>query len=47
MKNVVAGVDEVGRGSIIGPLYADAVILKRKIDRKKLLLELMRLAEGV
>ncbi len=29
MKNIVAGVDEVGRGSLIGPVYAAAVILKK------------------
>ena len=27
MKKIVAGVDEVGRGSLIGPVYAAAVIL--------------------
>ena len=26
----IAGVDEVGRGSLIGPVYASAVILKKK-----------------
>ena len=26
MKKIVAGVDEVGRGSLIGPVYAAAVI---------------------
>ncbi len=36
MKNIIAGVDEVGRGSLVGPVYAAAVILKRKIDKKKL-----------
>ena len=36
MKNIVAGVDEVGRGSLIGPVYAAAVILKKKLDKKKL-----------
>ena len=25
---IIAGVDEVGRGSLIGPVYAAAVILK-------------------
>ena len=34
MQKLLAGVDEVGRGSLIGPVYAAAVILKRKIDRK-------------
>ena len=36
MKNVVAGVDEVGRGSLVGPVYAAAVILSNKIDKSKL-----------
>jgi len=36
MQKLLAGVDEVGRGSLIGPVYAAAVILKRKIDKKKL-----------
>ena len=36
MKKLIAGVDEVGRGSLIGPVYAAAVILKKKIDKKKL-----------
>tara|TARA_Y100000590_G_scaffold450283_1_gene589685 strand:+ start:3294 stop:3866 length:573 start_codon:yes stop_codon:yes gene_type:complete len=35
MKKIIAGVDEVGRGSLIGPVYAAAVILKEKIDKKK------------
>ena len=35
MKKIVAGVDEVGRGSLVGPVYAAAVILK-KINKKKL-----------
>ena len=30
----IAGVDEVGRGSLIGPVYAAAVILNKSIDRK-------------
>ena len=33
---VVAGVDEVGRGSLIGPVFAAAVILDRNINRKLL-----------
>ena len=33
---VLAGVDEVGRGSLIGPVYAAAVILKKSIDPKLL-----------
>ena len=36
MKYLIAGVDEVGRGSLIGPVYAAAVILKKKLDKKKL-----------
>ena len=36
MKKIIAGVDEVGRGSLIGPVYAAAVILRKKIDKKKL-----------
>ena len=30
------GVDEVGRGSLVGPVYAAAVILKKRVDKKKL-----------
>ena len=33
---IIAGVDEVGRGSLVGPVYAAAVILKKKIKRKLL-----------
>ncbi len=33
---IVAGVDEVGRGSLIGPVYAAAVILKKSINTKLL-----------
>ena len=33
---VIAGVDEVGRGSLIGPVYAAAVILNKNIDKKLL-----------
>jgi ribonuclease HII len=36
MKSLIAGVDEVGRGSLIGPVYAAAVILKKNLDKKKL-----------
>ena len=32
----IAGVDEVGRGSLIGPVYAAAVILNKSIERKLL-----------
>ena len=30
----IAGVDEVGRGCLAGPVFAAAVILNDKIDRK-------------
>jgi len=33
---IIAGVDEVGRGSLMGPVYAAAVILKKSIDPKLL-----------
>jgi len=33
---ITAGVDEVGRGSLMGPVYAAAVILNRSIDIKLL-----------
>jgi len=33
---IIAGVDEVGRGSLIGPVYAAAVILNKSINRKLL-----------
>ena len=36
MKRIIAGVDEVGRGSLIGPVYAAAVILNNSINKKKL-----------
>ena len=29
---IVAGVDEVGRGSLVGPVFAAAVILNNGID---------------
>ena len=32
----IAGVDEVGRGSLIGPVYASAVILNKSINNKLL-----------
>ena len=33
---IIAGVDEVGRGSLIGPVYAAAVILNKNINVKLL-----------
>ena len=33
---IIAGVDEVGRGSLVGPVYAAAVILKKSINKKLL-----------
>ncbi len=33
---IVAGVDEVGRGSLVGPVFAAAVILNKSIDKKQL-----------
>ncbi len=33
---VMAGVDEVGRGSLMGPVYAAAVILNKSVDIKLL-----------
>jgi len=36
MKKLIAGVDEVGRGSLIGPVYAAAIILKNTLNKKKL-----------
>ena len=36
MKSFIAGVDEVGRGSLVGPVYAAAVNFKKKLNKKKL-----------
>ena len=36
MIKFLAGVDEVGRGSLVGPVFAAAVILNNNIDKKKL-----------
>ena len=33
---IIAGVDEAGRGSLIGPVYAAAVILNKSINKKLL-----------
>ncbi len=35
VKNL-AGVDEVGRGSLVGPVFAAAVIFNKKVDKKRL-----------
>ena len=35
MKNNIAGVDEVGRGALAGPVIAAAVILKKDIEGLK------------
>ena len=34
MNKIIAGVDEVGRGSLIGPVYAAAVIFNKNINKK-------------
>ncbi len=34
MSKIIVGVDEVGRGSLIGPVYAAAVILNKNVDKK-------------
>ena len=36
MRKIRAGVDEVGRGSLIGPVFAATVIFKKKLIEKKL-----------
>ena len=36
LMKILAGVDEVGRGSLIGPVYAAAVILNKTINEKLL-----------
>ena len=33
-KKLIAGIDEVGRGSWIGPVFSAAVILKKNINKK-------------
>ena len=35
-KNRIAGVDEVGRGCLAGPVFSAAVILDKKIDKKNI-----------
>ena len=35
-KKLIAGVDEVGRGSWIGPVFSAAVILKKSINKNLL-----------
>tara|TARA_B110001452_G_scaffold175062_1_gene146784 strand:+ start:982 stop:1599 length:618 start_codon:yes stop_codon:yes gene_type:complete len=34
LMKILAGVDEVGRGSLIGPVYAAAVILNKSLNQK-------------
>ena len=34
--NKIAGVDEVGRGCLAGPVFAAAVILNKNINTKKI-----------
>ncbi len=34
LMKIIAGVDEVGRGSLIGPVYAAAVILNKSVNYK-------------
>ena len=36
MKKAIAGVDEVGRGSLVGPVFAATVIFKKNLDKKKI-----------
>ena len=36
MKKAIAGVDEVGRGSLVGPVFAATVIFKKNVDKKKI-----------
>ncbi len=36
LMKTIAGVDEVGRGSLVGPVYSAAVILKKSINTKLL-----------
>ncbi len=36
MKKSIAGVDEVGRGSLVGPVFAATVIFKKNLDKKKI-----------
>ena len=33
-RNKIAGVDEVGRGCLAGPVFSAAVILNKKINKK-------------
>ncbi len=35
MKKIIAGVDEVGRRSLVGPVFAAAVIFKKNVNKKK------------
>ena len=42
---IIAGVDEVGRGSLMGPVYAAAVILNKSVN-KKLLIDSKKLTKN-
>ena len=35
MKKIIAGVDEVGRGSLVGPVFFVFLIFKKNVDKKK------------
>jgi ribonuclease HII len=35
-KKIIAGVDEVGRGSLAGPVFSAAVILNKNINKKNI-----------
>ena len=36
MKKAIAGVDEVGRGSLVGPVFAATVLFKKNLNKKKI-----------
>ena len=46
---LIAGVDEVGRGSLIGPVYAAAVILCKDINKNllKLILQFLKVLDSM
>ena len=41
-KVLIAGVDEVGKGCLFGPVFAGAVILSKENERNLSLQELMK-----